>query len=279
MSTSRRRFLAESAASVAALGATTAMAGDADSENADAGNTDFLDYGRSFICNTAAFNAVRFWVESRTTVIDAANDRSIDFYQCGSCKSENTFSEKDLLYADNYDFLPIVGDGDYLVFRRPARLSDRYREVRTVEEFWGEPLMKLQKPASVSQLSTWEEIRDVTADAVPIVSRTEISNEETGLRAIIECPVKTMNISLERQMYQVDTGPIAFPDLTKRYERPIECLSLAFVVFNAPHFADFVIEQPTPVVENDEEVCKIYHFSSPFSMPAKNILYAAGTAS
>ena len=60
MSTSRRRFLTESAASVAALVATTAMAVGAVSENADAGNTDFLDYGRTFICNTAAFNAVRF---------------------------------------------------------------------------------------------------------------------------------------------------------------------------------------------------------------------------
>jgi hypothetical protein len=74
-------------------------------------------------------------------------------------------------------------------------------------------------------------------------------------------------------MYQVDTGPIAFPDLSKRYERPVECVSLAFVVFNAPHFADFVIEQPTPVVEDGVEKCKIYHYSQPFSVEAVNRLY------
>ncbi|MCL4215984.1 MAG: hypothetical protein KJ052_03115, partial [Candidatus Hydrogenedentes bacterium] len=52
-----------------------------------------LDYGRSFICNTADFNRVRFWVESRTRLIDAENDTTTDYYQCGSCKSEDTFAE------------------------------------------------------------------------------------------------------------------------------------------------------------------------------------------
>jgi hypothetical protein len=92
----------------------------------------------------------------------------------------------------------------------------------------------------------------------------------------MECPVKTMNVSLEKELYQVDTGPIAFPDLTKRYERWIESLRLAFVAFNAPHFADFVVEQPTPVIENGQEVCKIHHYSKPFSLPATNRLLAVG---
>ena len=57
---------------------------------------DCLDYGLSFICNPATFNSVRFWLESRTTVFDDANKTSMVFYQCASCKSENTFGEKDL---------------------------------------------------------------------------------------------------------------------------------------------------------------------------------------
>jgi hypothetical protein len=45
---------------------------------------------------------------------------------------------------------------------------------------------------------------------------------------------------------------------------------LAFAVFNAPHFCDFVIEQPTPVVRDELEVCKVYHYSNPVSFTAKN---------
>ncbi|HOD48579.1 MAG TPA: hypothetical protein PLJ71_21425 [Candidatus Hydrogenedentes bacterium] len=235
-----------------------------------------LDYGLSFICNPAPANSVRFWVESRTRIIDDAADTWVDYYQCASCKSEHTFAEKDLFSQDNYDFLPVFGGGFCLVFRRPAHLSDRYRLVKTVEEMWGVPSLRLREAPTVSVLRTWEEIRDVTAAAIPIVTQTTLWNDETGLRAIIECPTKTMNISIDKQVYQVDTGPIAYPDLSKRYEQPIDCLNLAFIAFNAPDFADFVVEQPTPVVVDGEEKAQIYHFSNPFSLPARNTVFALG---
>ncbi|MCP4643564.1 MAG: hypothetical protein GY851_24160 [bacterium] len=237
-----------------------------------------LDYGRSFLCHTAAFNSVRFWVESRTRVIDERNGGHVDFYQCASCKSENTFGEKDLLLEDNYDFMPIFGGEDLLIFRRPVYLSDAYRSLVKSENVWGPPVPKLVEAPVVTELTTWEAMRDATAAAIPLVTHTEFADEATGLRAIIECPTKTMNISLEKQMYQVDTGPIAYPDLSKRHDPLIDCLSLAFVVFNAPHFADFVIEQPTPVVEDGVEKCKVYHYSNPFSISAVNRVYALGTA-
>jgi hypothetical protein len=233
-----------------------------------------LDYGRSFIAGTAPFNCVRFWVESRTTIFDDQAGTAVDYYQCASCKSENTFADKDLLKTDNYDFLPILGGGDWLVFRRRARISPSYRAVCKAEELWGGPKMMLHNAARVTELDSFERIRDATAAGLPIVTQTEIRNDKTGLRAVIECPTKTMNISLDKSMYQVDTGPIAFPDLTKRFDPQIDCLSLAFIAFNAPHFADFVIEQPTPVVEDDQEKCQTYHFSSPFSLPAKNVVLA-----
>jgi hypothetical protein len=138
-----------------------------------------LDYGRSFICNTASFNNVRFWVESRTVLWDG--DRPIEFYQCGSCKSENTFAEKDLFVADNYDFLPILGDGHWLIFRRTARLNPLYRQIRTAEEIWGLPVLKLREARRLSVLDSWEKIRDATAAATPLVGRTYLQNEETRL--------------------------------------------------------------------------------------------------
>src|SRR5262245_17446697 len=77
-----------------------------------------LDYGRSFVCHSGPFNAVRFWVESRTTIVDDQSGSVSHFYQCGSCKSERTFAEQDLFYENNYDFLPIIGSNRTLMFRR-----------------------------------------------------------------------------------------------------------------------------------------------------------------
>ena len=112
-------------------------------------------------------------------------------------------------------------------------------------------------------------IRQATYDFAPIVTQTAIRNDETRLRAIIECPVKTMNTRREDGMYQVDTGPVAFPDLTQRRARHIDGIALAFVVFNAPHFADFVREVPTAVGSE-----QVYHYSEILSLEAANRVYA-----
>ena len=275
MTRTRRHFLRTGAVALGGsfLGSNLEPAGPAMADQ-PAGKIRCLDYGRSFVAGTAPFNCVRFWVESRTTIFDDEAGTAADYYQCASCKSENTFAEKDLFQADNYDFLPILGDGSWLVFRRPARINPTYRTVYKVEELWGKPKMMLHNATGVRELDTFEKIRDATAAGFPIVTQTEIRNDKTGLRAVIECPTKTMNISLDKSVYQVDTGPIAFPDLTKRFDPQIDCLSVAFIAFNAPHFADFIIEQPTPVVEDEQEKCQAYHFSSPFSLPAKNVVLA-----
>jgi hypothetical protein len=69
---------------------------------------------------------------------------------------------------------------------------------------------------------------------------------------------------------------VAYPDLRKRFDPQIDCLSVAFVAFNASHFVDFILEQPTALVEDGREQGKFYHFSAPFSLPAKNTLLALG---
>lgn len=237
---------------------------------------DCLDYGRSFLCNPSAANAVRFWVESRTTLFDDRASTPLQIYQCGSCKSEDTFAEQDLFQQDNYDFMPIYGGEDLLILRRHVDVRDRYRELGKVADFWGKPIYKLVPGKKVQLLTGWQPIRQATDAAIPIVAQTEIRNDETGLRAVIEYPVKTMNIDVNNRIYQVDTGPIAFPDLSRRFDPPVDCVKLAFVAFNAPDFADFVIEQPTPVVRDDAEVCRVYHYSNPISLPAKNTLLAVG---
>ena len=228
-----------------------------------------LDYGRSFLIGNAPENEVRFWVESRTRIIDTASGQSEDYVQVGSCKSEHTFAKDNLLHGDNYDFLPVFGPEWSVVYRRHANLRDSYREIRRSEEWWNGQQYHLIVGSDVEELTSDAAVREATYDSVPIVAQTEVRNEETGLQAIMECPVKTMNTNRANDIYQVDTGPVAFPDLSQRHARHVDALSLAFVVFNAPHFADFVLEAPTRV--GDEQV---YHYSKLVSLAAVNRLYA-----
>lgn len=232
-----------------------------------------LDYGRSLLIGNSPKNEVRFWVESRTRIIDEDTANTEDYVQAGSCKSERTFAGKDLFQEDNYDFLPIFGPEYGVVFRRKAYLDPGYKSCVSAQDLWDGQKYHLVEGQDVQELTTNAAVLEATYEFAPIVAQTEIWNEQTKLRAIIEYPVKTMNTHREQNIYQVDTGPIAFPDLSKRWERHVDGLSLAFVAFNVPHFADFVIEVPTTIGEGDR-TCEIHHYSQRLSLPTQNRLYA-----
>jgi hypothetical protein len=77
-------------------------------------------------------------------------------------------------------------------------------------------------------------------------------------------------------LYSSDTGPVAFPDLSRRYAKSVDSLSLASVAFNASHFAGFVIEDVTPIMQDGRLAASVHHFSRIISLPARNRLYWAG---
>lgn len=234
-----------------------------------------IHYGLSFIAGLWPENSVRFWVESRLRFIDERSGVIEDYYQCASCKSEDTFAEKDLFFADNYDFTPIFGPEYGIVYRRTARLNANYKSTPLAETMWGGQQYKLKDPEYCKLLESNDEIRSATNDGFPLVAQTELHNAELGLRAIIEYPVKTMNIHDARNLYQVDTGPVLYPDLTERRGKTADAISLAYVAFNVPHFADFVIEQPTPIEgEGGAGTVHIHHYSGIVSLPAVNRLFA-----
>jgi hypothetical protein len=75
-----------------------------------------------------------------------------------------------------------------------------------------------------------------------------------------------------RNAYQVDTGPILLPDFTSNKERLVERFQLAFVAYNQPDEAYFVIQEPTPIVEGSND--KVSCYSRVTSAKAKNAVVA-----
>lgn len=230
-----------------------------------------LDYGKSFVIGRAPANEVRFWVESRTRLIDDRKGTHEDYLQCGSCKSEDTFADRDLFLENNYDFLPVFGPEWGIVFRRKAYLNEGYREIRPAAEWWdGQQTHLVEECGRLLETNT--EIREATYANEPIVAQVEIGDATSGLRAIIECPVKTMNTHRARDIYQVDTGPVMLPDLD-RHDRSADGLRLAYVAFNMPEFADFVVEMPT-LIGAAPDAPEVHHYSERVTLLATNRLFA-----
>ncbi len=234
-----------------------------------------LDYGRSALIGTDPGNEVRLWIESRTRVTDPQAGATEEYFQCASCKSEDTFAKRELFQEDNYDFIPVFGPDLSLIFRSYAYFNPKYRDTRPTSEMWSGPKFHLVEAGSPQQLHSDQDVFDATAAFHPIVAQTEYQDPDTGLTALIEYPVKTMNTRRDPLAYQVDTGPVMFADLTTLADRIVDRLHLAFVAFNVPGFADFVIEAPTHIGDaKPTGDTQVHHYSKRVTVESKNRLYA-----
>lgn len=63
-------------------------------------------------------------------------------------------------------------------------------------------------------------------------------------------------------------------DLSKRHEKTVDGISLAYAAFNKPHFADFVLEEPTKIIRDGQAITEVYHYAGLVSLPAVNRLFA-----
>ena len=131
----------------------------------------------------------------------------------------------------------------------------------------------------VERLDGFEQIAEATQRGLPMVGKTSISHPKTGLRAEIQYPIKTMNTLRDPGIFQVDTGPVLFPDLSRRCETWAEQVSLAFVAYETrtKDHADFILEVPTPIHLEGREVCRVMHYAKTVSLSAVNSLWRAGS--
>lgn len=241
-----------------------------------------LNYERSFVITKWPDNEIRFWIESRTRIIDERNGAEEDYLQCASCKSEETFVERDLFVADNYDFLPVFGPEYSVIFRRKAWLNPNYRSCQKIDEVWHGATYRLVECESARELADAADIIRAMHEGHIIVAQTELWNKQEGLRAIIEYPVKTLNTNRARKVYQVDTGPLVYPDLTRRRDRLVDTLSLAFVAFNKRNVAEFVIEERArahPPSRTKLWPTMVYHYARRVRLETINRLYMFGPSS
>lgn len=227
------------------------------------------DYGRSYVTTAGgAGNQPVFWLESRCRISDPATGEVRDYYQCASCKSEDTFATHDLFLDPNYDFLPVFSETESVIFRRRLPAVEAYRQV-VLDSPWGKTT-PLVRTAQMRVLTTPDEIVSAIEAAVPIVCQTELRDEVSGRTAVIEYPVKTMNMNSIRRIYQVDTGPVLLPDLTVPPDQWSARLRLAYIAFNDDGWADFVVDEPTPVGGD----VKVHHFSERLHFSARSVIQA-----
>ena len=194
-------------------------------------------------------NNARILIESRCQVTDIATNTATEYYVIASCKGENTYAERDLFGDPNYDFSGIFSQDHFVLIRVGMNMgleADTRDAVRG--RFEGVDL-HIERDAEPKVLETKADIVQATLNHIPLVGRVTFDDTSGTYRTMLEFPIKTMNANDIQNIFQVDTGPVAWPDWELETERIIDKLKYAYVAYNAFDFADFVVQEPTPLVE------------------------------
>ncbi len=97
-------------------------------------------------------------------------------------------------------------------------------------------------------LETNGQIMDGTLANRSLVGRTEIRAAASGIRALMEYPLKTMNVLRKPMRYQVDTGPLIVPDFGSTEAMQVERFDIAHVVYNRPDKGEFILRRPKEII-------------------------------
>ena len=204
-------------------------------------------------------------------VLDQETGESENYYLVASCKGEDTYGGGRLFLVPSYDFCMVYSSTDFMIIRTHANAE---RDNTTVGDNRGHFLdvhFHIEM-ADAETLESYEEIVQTTLDNRILNGRTEIADESDRYRAMLEFPIKTMNVNDISNAYQVDTGPILLPDFTSSKERMVERFQLAFVAYNRADEAYFVIQEPTLIAADSGE--KAPHYSNVVRADAQNLVIA-----
>jgi hypothetical protein len=175
-----------------------------------------------------------------------------------SCKTERVNVTENVWRDPNADFAVISSNDDFLLLKRFARCGQEAanevdpdrpvqfeRQSGKAAEAWC--MHRLDIPhVEGEELSTADAVYNAIMANRNVVSRTEYELRD-GTTVVLEYPVKCINVNDREGFYQVDTGPVIFPDDMPDVSMPIERFRFAYVAHNCHDWAEFIVNVPTPV--------------------------------
>lgn len=231
-----------------------------------------LDFARSYLTfvTKERSNWARIQLESRCEMRDSEG-KSEEFFLFAACRAEDTYGQGALFRIPNYEFCGIFSRNDYLIIRTHARAEDNDPSMGAIKDFFEEVRIDVA-PGAAEVLPTNETMVQATLANRPLVGQTEFSWPAGEGRVILEYPIKTMNVNPDRNCFQVDTGPLAFPvsPLTGASSL-LEVFRLAHVVFSRLDKAEFILQVPTTLTSG-VATATVNHYSEVREIAAQNRL-------
>jgi hypothetical protein len=219
-------------------------------------------------------NIARIQIDAAATVSDMRTGEATTFYLIMPCRSEYMYLDSQLFQMPNYEFCGVFTD-DQLMLIRTSWTSDRdNREVAFATQRFGKVELSIKHLTSPETLADAQAAVDATLANRTLVARTTVRDDASGRIAVLEYPIKTMNVTVSPPRFQVDTGPLLVPNFASEAQQAIERLDIAHVVYHQTTQAEFVLRRPHQVGERDGQAVSVTDYSEIVTFPAHNELFA-----
>ncbi len=243
---------------------------------------ELIDYDKSFFWFTINTDQMtRILIDARTLVTDHKTGESKELFLITACQGERMWVNGRLIQDPPYEFVGVMSEKDMVINRVwashvPGRSGEfDYKEMYP---YFNKITFNVKAHAKVKKLGSLKEQTDaIKADKV-IVCRTKVKSADGRYSAVMEYPLKTVNLLISNDSVQVDTGPILAPVWADAKwseplsERVIEHFRQAFIVYNTPTQADMTLRVPTDVGNG----VKTVHYSHYLSTAAESELFEVG---
>jgi hypothetical protein len=170
------------------------------------------------------------------------------------------YADGPLFQMPNYEFCGIFTESQVSLIRTHWTSDNESSDIQAANDRFERVAIDLkQLPADL--LKTDEDIVQATLHNRRLVARTTLTDPTTGVNAVLEYPVKTMNVTQNPERFQVDTGPIIVPLFDSEETDPIARFAIAHVVYWTSDKAEFVLRKPHVVGERDGQPVEVTDYT------------------
>lgn len=229
-----------------------------------------LDYARSYVTfvTRGRTNQARIQVEARCQMT-WPDGRAEETWLVASCKAENTYAERNLFQQPNYDFAMLYTRERYRICRIGAEHGSAPAESGLIAERFESARFDLSWAEGAEWLKDDQSVLAATLAGRPLVAQNRLVHT-SGATALLEYPVKTMNINTELRCWQVDTGPLIVPT-EPAWAGDLDGFDVAFAAFRTTAWTEYIARAPLSVGDG---AATIDHFHEVSVATAGNSLWA-----
>ncbi|HET8524052.1 MAG TPA: hypothetical protein VFL82_12525 [Thermomicrobiales bacterium] len=218
-------------------------------------------------------NIARIQIDAVCTLVED-NGAEETFYLIAPCRSERMYRDDQLFQMPNYEFSGIFTNDECVILRTHWTSEREQPEYGRNTDRFDHVAIDIRHHAQAEPLADRSAIVEATLANRPLVARTRITRPDGKGHALLEYPIKTMNVTRNPAQYQVDTGPLIVPNFESDAQRTIERFDVAHVVYHTFDQAEFVLRRPLVVGEHEGAAVSVTDYSVIRTFAAENEVVA-----